>query len=741
MVNLSDTKLNDTEKSVLAKGLSFIPTPDETDLDSIMESVNAFKRRVKLSYFWAKKHLSDKGDNERETIPFTAKTGWAPPDCKIPYEVHGKLAELETKINGMQPCKDSPNLTKTHIVALHSLRQKKHLIIKKADKGSACVVMNKRDYIFEAERQLNNPKHYRKIDEPIYPKTAKKIKDVLITLEKNKVIAPQQLHYLLPDAKPRPRHFYLLPKIHKDQAKWTIPGTMPPGRPIVSDCSSESYHVSEFIDHHLKPVSDKHPSYLKDTYDFLAKIRDIKVPRNALLITLDIESLYTNIQTEDGLKSVEKMFAKYPKSQHIRPEKEILELLKLNLDNNDFMFRNEWYLQISGTAMGKRFAPTYANIDIAVFEEEVLALSPKKPLAFFRFLDDIFCIWPHSKEDFFQFFNLLNNHRESIKFQYTISEVSVDFLDVTVYKGTNFAEGDTLETKVYFKPTDTHELLHKSSFHPKHTFEGILKSQLIRFFKICSTKDGFNQACSTVFKVLSTRRGYSKRFLRAIKVKTVDLLEKCRSKMAPVGAAVPCGQRGCECCLYLKPASDFSSKHNLTEFTITGKLTCQSDNIVYLIQCKRCEEQYVGETSRSLKTRLGNHISNIRLYKDTAVAEHFNQYDHDGNLDLEITPILQIPDQGSKIKNMLTRRKYETFFIRKLDTMIPRGINLKLEDFGVLAFPIKFGHAGAQVAKLAREIYSDLQEEFPKHFKDKFVTAFKRNKNLADILVSSKLKD
>ena len=91
--------------------------------------------------------------------------------------------------------------------------------------------------------------------------------------------------------------------------------------------------------------------------------------------------------------------------------------------------------------------------------------------------------------------------------------------------------------------------------------------------------------------------------------------------MAPVGAAVPCGKRRCECCLYRKPVSDFSSKHNLTEFTITGKLTCQSDNIVYLIQCKRCDEQYVGETSRPLKTRLGNHVSNIRLYKDTAVAQ------------------------------------------------------------------------------------------------------------------------
>lgn len=741
MVNLSNEKLSEEEKSILAKGLTFIPTPIQTDLDSITESVNAFKRRVKLTYFWADKSLKDKYDNDRERIPFTAKTGWEAPDKKIDVKVHTKLAELENKVSAMQPCIDQPNLTKTQIGALRSLRQKKHLILKKADKGSACVIMNKQDYILEAERQLNNPRHYRKINEPIYPKTAKEIRSILQKLGKNKVIAAEQVHYLLPDPNPRPRHFYLLPKIHKDQDKWTIPGKMPPGRPIVSDCGSESYHVSEYIDYHLKPIADKHPSYIKDTYDFLAKIADIKVPKNALLITLDIESLYTNIQTTDGLKSVEKMFAKYPKSQYIRPEKEILELLKLNLDNNDFMFRNEWYLQISGTAMGKRFAPTYANIDMAIFEEEVLALSPKKPLAYFRFLDDIFCIWPHSKDEFFQFFDLLNNHRESIKFQYTISEDSVDFLDVTVYKGPNFADGDKLDTKVYFKPTDTHELLHKSSFHPKHTFEGILKSQLIRFFKICSNTDNFNQACSTLFQALSTRRGYSKRFLRTIKAKTVDLLEKCRNNIAPVGAALPCGKRRCECCLYFKPASDFSSKHTLTEFTITGRLTCESANIVYLIECKKCEEQYVGETSRSLKTRLGNHVSNIRGYKDTAVAEHFNQIDHDGNLDLEITPILQIQDQGSKVKNMLTRRKYETFFIRKLDTMTPNGMNLKLEDFGVLPFPIKFGHAGAQVAKLAREIYSELQEELPRHFKDKFVTAFKRNKNLKDMLVSSKLKD
>lgn len=74
----------------------------------------------------------------------------------------------------------------------------------------------------------------------------------------------------------------------------------------------------------------------------------------------------------------------------------------------------------------------------------------------------------------------------------------------------------TLHTKVFFKSTDTHSLLHKTSFHPKHTFKGIIKSQLIRFHRICSFDTHIEEACQTLFKVLCTR-GYSKRFLRYIK--------------------------------------------------------------------------------------------------------------------------------------------------------------------------------------------------------------------------------
>ena len=45
-----------------------------------------------------------------------------------------------------------------------------------------------------------------------------------------------------------------------------------------------------------------------------------------------------------------------------RPDRELLELLELTMKNNDFTFNKEIFLTIFGTAMGKPYAPSLANI-------------------------------------------------------------------------------------------------------------------------------------------------------------------------------------------------------------------------------------------------------------------------------------------------------------------------------------------------------------------------------------------
>ena len=48
--------------------------------------------------------------------------------------------------------------------AIHELNSKNNIIIKPADKGSACVVMNTSDYKTEAINQLSNNKYYNKVN-------------------------------------------------------------------------------------------------------------------------------------------------------------------------------------------------------------------------------------------------------------------------------------------------------------------------------------------------------------------------------------------------------------------------------------------------------------------------------------------------------------------------------------------------------------------------------------------------
>ena len=62
----------------------------------------------------------------------------------------------------MQNVRD--NLSPLERQALKYLQRRRDIVIKPADKGSAVVVLRKEDYINEADRQLRNEDHYRKLE-------------------------------------------------------------------------------------------------------------------------------------------------------------------------------------------------------------------------------------------------------------------------------------------------------------------------------------------------------------------------------------------------------------------------------------------------------------------------------------------------------------------------------------------------------------------------------------------------
>ena len=290
--------------------------------------------------------------------------------------------------------------------------------------------MNKTDYLFEGHRQLSNTAHYEKLDQLRQPETSQKILDILRKMKNERIITDKQFDYLEPPDNPRPRRFYTLPKIHKPPDTWTVPEVIPPGRPIISNCNSETENIAEFIDKFLKIKSTQHPSYIKNTDDFLSKIKDLKIPENALLITLDVESMYTNINNIDGILAFKETFSNLSNHSYYPY---VLELLEITLNNNDFEFDGQIFLQKSGVSMGIRFAPSFADIFMAKWEKQALDKYHLQPLIYFRFLDDIFMVWTHSLREFHEFLDILNNHHPSINLKATWSETSVNFLDTSVF--------------------------------------------------------------------------------------------------------------------------------------------------------------------------------------------------------------------------------------------------------------------------------------------------------------------
>jgi len=228
-----------------------------------------------------------------------------------------------------------------------------------------------------------------------------------------------------------------------------------------------------------------------------------------------LASLFLEHTVDRILEVTKNALARYP--DHQRPDQYILRLLDITLRNNDFTFNGEFYLQICGTAMGKSYAPGLADLYLEEFDEKAKHGFKIKPIFYFRFLDDVHFVWTGTTEELKEFEVYLNSLIDGINITLNFSHERVDFLDTTIYRIPNTTTGlDILQTRVHFKDTDTHQLLHKHSFHPRHTFTGVLKAQLLRFKRISSSLSDYSNACYTLFAALQ-KRNYSKSLLRKMK--------------------------------------------------------------------------------------------------------------------------------------------------------------------------------------------------------------------------------
>ena len=180
--------------------------------------------------------------------------------------------------------------------ALKELSRNKRIIFKKSDKVNPTVLMSRQDKLNKGQVLLDDLNNYRPLDKPMVETTIKKAQQLIKTLLSEGHIDKTTAKWLslAPDS-PQIPVFYTLTKIHKPT---------PVGRPIISGCSGPTERIAAFVDHLIQPIAQLQASYLKDATDFFNFIERIKLPKSAILVSMDVTSLYSNIPQREGITTV-----------------------------------------------------------------------------------------------------------------------------------------------------------------------------------------------------------------------------------------------------------------------------------------------------------------------------------------------------------------------------------------------------------------------------------------------------
>ena len=112
-----------------------------------------------------------------------------------------------------------------------------------------------------------------------------------------------------------------------------------------------------------------------------------------------------------------------------------------------------------------------------------------------------------------QFCNKIGSMRKTLTIKQKISTESVDFLDITLYKGQRFLNKRILDLKVYQKPINLYLYIAFDSNEPIHIKRGLIKTELIRYCRISSDELSFQEISSFFFCRLKDR-GYPIDFLK-----------------------------------------------------------------------------------------------------------------------------------------------------------------------------------------------------------------------------------
>ena len=155
-----------------------------------------------------------------------------------------------------------------------------------------------------------------------------------------------------------------------------------PMHPIVSACDTPTYNTAKFITKILQNYCGKTSSFVKDSTDFIEKIKHLSInPEEETLVSFDVSDLFTSIPVSVALQVINSKISTCTNFTNVYkiPTKQFIKLLEFTLTNCIFCFNKKFYKQLQGATMG---SPVPLSLQISTWNLEVSWYSLEQYIGF-----------------------------------------------------------------------------------------------------------------------------------------------------------------------------------------------------------------------------------------------------------------------------------------------------------------------------------------------------------------------
>ena len=407
-----------------------------------------------------------------------------------------------------------------------------------------------------------------------------------------------------------------------------------PLRPILSSTGSYNHECATWLSEILTPLRH-HPSSLKDTFDFLDKIKNL-TPGNKLMASLDVKSLFTNVPVNFTIDLIlNNIFNNGVKDFNGLNRQQMKKLLTWTCKGTVFQFGGNIYEQTEGIAMGSPIAPLMADVCMNWVLNEVSSFNPK-PYIILRYVDDLFCVF-NCERDLEMFFDKINTIHANIQFTKELEQNNqLPYLDVLVTR-----TDVKFKTTVFRKKTNTGLYIKWSSLSPVKYKRNLESCLLDRAYRICNSYKAMHIEFETITDML-LRNGYPLPFIQN------QIRRFLNNKHSDLNISKKVDKQATRLILRL-PFIGNTSLHIEKELKsffrrqLSGKLSLNvvhdcykigdmfkhkelqpklyRHNVVYKLTCS-CGSVYIGQTRRNLQSRLHEHNPATSLNQHSDVTKH-----------------------------------------------------------------------------------------------------------------------